>query len=45
MSLDPIARFSTMDNGKLTLHDSLYFISLIIAFLSATTITLNYKDS
>lgn len=45
MSLDPIARFSTMDNGKLTLHDSLYFISLIIAFLSATTITLNYKNS
>ncbi|KRP70361.1 ABC transporter permease [Pseudomonas paralactis] len=45
MSLDPIARFSTMDNGKLTLHDGLYFISMILAFLFATTITLNYKNS
>nr|WP_283099595.1 ABC transporter permease [Pseudomonas sp. MWU15-20650] len=44
-SLDPISRFSMMDNGKLTLHDSLYFISMIIAFLSATTVTLNYKNS
>ncbi|KRP41535.1 ABC-2 type transport system permease protein [Pseudomonas libanensis] len=45
ISLDPIFRFSTMDSGKLTLHDSLYFISMILAFLSATTITLNYKHS
>lgn len=45
MSLDPIARFSAMDNGKLTLQDSLYFISMIVAFLCATTLTLNYKNS
>ena len=45
MSLDPISRFSEMDNGKLTLHDVLYFTSMILAFLSATTITLNYKNS
>lgn len=45
MSLDPISRFNAMDNGKLTLHDCLYFISVILAFLCATTITLNYKNS
>jgi len=45
MSLDPVARFSAMDNGKLTLQDSLYFISMIVAFLFATTLTLNYKNS
>ena len=45
MSLDPVSRFSTMSNGNLTLHDSLYFISITLAFLFATTITLNYKNS
>lgn len=45
ISLDPISRFTTMDNGKLTLHDGLYFISMILAFLFATTVTLNYKNS
>lgn len=45
MKLDPIARFSSMDNGKITLHDGLYFISMIFAFLSATIVTLNYKNS
>ncbi|MGH8452093.1 ABC transporter permease [Pseudomonas sp.] len=44
ISLNPILRFSTMDNGKLTLHDSAYFISIIFFFLSATTLTLNYKN-
>ncbi|MFL1492994.1 ABC transporter permease [Pseudomonas antarctica] len=45
MALNPISRFSTIDNGKLTLHDSLFFISIIFAFLSATTVILNYKNS
>ncbi|MBX7275835.1 ABC transporter permease [Pseudomonas sp. ERGC3:05] len=45
IALDPISRFETIDNGKLTLRDSLYFISMILAFLSATTVTLNYKTS
>lgn len=45
VSINPMLRFSTIDNGKLTLRDSLYFISIILAFLSATTVTLNYKTS
>ena len=45
ISLNPITRFATIDNGKLTLRDSLYFISMILAFLYATTVTLNYKTS
>lgn len=45
LSLDPISRFSAIDNGKLTLHDCLYFISMILAFLFATTFTLNYRNS
>lgn len=45
IALNPLSRFDTIDNGKLTLHDSLYFISMIVAFLSATTVTLNYKTS
>jgi ABC-2 type transport system permease protein len=45
MRLDPISRFSSMDNGKITLHDCLYFVSMIVAFLSATIVTLNYKNS
>ncbi|NVZ69705.1 ABC-2 transporter permease [Pseudomonas costantinii] len=42
-SLNPLLRFGTISNGKLTLHDSVYFISMILAFLSATTVTLNCK--
>jgi ABC-2 type transport system permease protein len=45
IALNPISRFSAIDNGKLTLHDSLYFISMIFAFLSATIVTVNYKTS
>ncbi len=43
IALDPLSRFGAIDHGKLTLRDSLYFISMIIAFLSATTVTLNCK--
>jgi len=42
-SLSPTWRFSSIDDGKLTLRDILYFISMILAFLTATTVTLNYK--
>ncbi|WP_300632101.1 ABC transporter permease [Pseudomonas sp.] len=45
MKLDPISRFSSMDDGKITFHDGLYFVSMIVAFLSATIATLNYKNS
>ena len=45
LSLNPLSRFDTIDNGKLTLRDSLYFISMIVAFLLATTVTLNYRNS
>lgn len=44
-ALSPTLRFSNIDDGKLTLHDTLYFISMILAFLTATTVTLNYKHS
>lgn len=44
-TLDSLLRFGTVDNGKLTLHDSVYFISMILAFLSAATFTLNAKNS
>lgn len=43
-TLNPHSRFSMLDSGKLTLHDSAYFISIILAFLTATTVTLNYKN-
>jgi len=43
VSLNPRIRFSTIDSGLLTLHDTLYFISMIIAFLTATTLTLNFR--
>jgi ABC-2 type transport system permease protein len=42
-ALNPQSRFSTIDNGKFTLHDSLYFVSMIVAFLTASIVTLNYK--
>ncbi|NVZ53259.1 ABC transporter permease [Pseudomonas sp. B6002] len=44
-TLDVLIRFGAVDNGKLTLHDGLYFISMILAFLSAATVTLNAKNS
>ena len=44
-SLSPLLRFGLVDHGTLTLQDSAYFISMIIAFLAAATVTLNYKNS
>lgn len=45
VSLSPFSRYSAIDNGKLTLRDTLYFISMILAFLAATVVTLNYKNN
>jgi ABC-2 type transport system permease protein len=45
VSLSPFSRYSAIDNGKFTLRDMLYFISMILAFLAATTVTLNYRHS
>lgn len=42
-SLSPLSRFNAIDDGKFTLSDSLYFISMMLAFLSATIVRLNYK--
>ncbi|PQZ91837.1 MULTISPECIES: ABC transporter permease [Pseudomonas] len=44
-TLSPLVRFNEIDNGKLTLRDILYFISMILAFLTATLVTLDYKHS
>ncbi|PRA27193.1 ABC transporter permease [Pseudomonas poae] len=44
-SLSPLSRFNAIDNGKFTLSDSLYFISMIFACLTATIVRLNYKHS
>jgi ABC-2 type transport system permease protein len=44
-ALSPLIRFGMIDHGALALHDMLYFISLTIALLAATTIVLNYKKS
>jgi len=44
-SLSPSLRFAMIDNGALILHDCLYFISMIFAFLAATILLLNYKYS
>ncbi len=44
-ALSPTLRFSSIDDGKLTLRDTLYFISMILAFLTATIVKLNYKHS
>ncbi|SDU99139.1 ABC-2 transporter permease [Pseudomonas mucidolens] len=41
--LSPSIRFNTIDSGLLTLHDLLYFASLILVFLAATNVTLNYR--
>ncbi len=43
ISLNPRLRFGAIDSGLLTLHDTSYFISMIIAFLSATILTLNFR--
>ncbi|MFA7942812.1 ABC transporter permease [Pseudomonas brenneri] len=43
ISLNPRIRFSAIDSGLLTLQDTSYFISMIIAFLTATTLTLNFR--
>ncbi|MDY7531940.1 ABC transporter permease subunit [Pseudomonas sp. Bout1] len=45
LSLSPSVRFDAIDHGVLALHDSLYFASVIIAFLATTTITLNIRNS
>lgn len=42
-SLSPLIRFATIDHGSLLLRDGLYFISMIVAFLAATIVLLNYK--
>lgn len=44
-SLSPSLRFAMIDHGALILQDCLYFISMIIAFLAATILLLNYKYS
>ncbi|WET12399.1 MULTISPECIES: ABC-2 transporter permease [unclassified Pseudomonas] len=44
-SLSPLLRFGLIDHGTLTFQDCAYFISMIIAFLAATTAILNYKNS
>ncbi len=44
IALNPISRFSSIDNGKLTLHDTAYYISMTLAFLAATIVTLNHKN-
>ena len=43
ISLNPRLRFSAIDSGLLTLQDTSYFVSMIIAFLTATTLTLNFR--
>ncbi|MGF6094360.1 ABC transporter permease [Pseudomonas sp. 18175] len=44
MSLSPFLRFTVIDHGALILRDGLYFISMIVAFLAATIVLLNYKS-
>ena len=44
-SLSPLSRLSQIDHGVIVLRDCLYFISVIVASLAATTVTLNYKNS
>jgi ABC-2 type transport system permease protein len=43
-SLSPSTRFDAIDQGVLALQDSLYFISIIVAFLAMTTIALNVRN-
>lgn len=44
-SLNPLSRFTQIDHGVIVLRDCLYFISVIMASLAATTVILNYKNS
>lgn len=44
-SLSPLSRFTQIDHGVIVLRDCLYFISVIVASLAATTVILNYKNS
>ena len=44
ISLSPYLRFGMIDHGVITLKESLYFLSMIIAFLATTTVILNYKS-
>jgi ABC-2 type transport system permease protein len=44
-SLSPQSRFTHIDHGVIVLRDCLYFISVIVASLAATTVILNYKNS
>lgn len=44
-SLSPLSRFTQIDHGVIVLRDCLYFISVIVASLAATTVILNYKTS
>lgn len=43
-SISPFLRFAMIDHGSLLLRDGLYFISIIVAFLAATIVLLNYKN-
>ncbi|MFO2464085.1 ABC transporter permease [Pseudomonas sp. 15FMM2] len=43
MTLSPSTRFDTITSGLLTSHDILYFASMILAFLTATSVTLNFR--
>lgn len=42
-SLSPLSRFAMIDHGTFILRDALYFISMMVAFLAATIVLLNYK--
>lgn len=44
-SLSPFLRFAMIDHGTFIFRDVLYFISMIVTFLAATIILLNYKNS
>ncbi|MGC6369508.1 ABC transporter permease [Pseudomonas sp. K2I15] len=44
ISLSPTTRFDAIDQGVLALQDSLYFVSMVVAFLAATTIALNVRN-
>lgn len=44
IALSPLLRFAAIDKGVMTLQDSLYFASTILAFLTATYIVLNHKN-
>jgi ABC-2 type transport system permease protein len=44
-TLNLFSRFSAIDDGKFALRDLLYFVSMILAFLAATIVTLNSKYS